>query len=96
MNAYDRLTKVTDRVEAGVAEIQGQLVLAAGTETPVALITSGEIGVLVLLSRMNFRMNFQYGHENSPLNEGQACCQSFSASIAEIKGLRERCFARAV
>lgn len=66
MNADDGLAEIADRIEAGVAESQGQLIFAAGAETPVAFVAGGKIRALLLLARMNITMNFQIGHENSP------------------------------
>jgi hypothetical protein len=68
VNADDRLMQIADGVKAGVAEIQRKLVFTAGAETAVTFVAGGKIGML-LLPDLNFRMNFECSHEDSPVKE---------------------------
>lgn len=58
MNADDRFTVLAHGIEAGIAQLQGQLIFALCSETPVTLVTSGKIQAIMQFANMNFGMNF--------------------------------------
>jgi hypothetical protein len=62
----DGFAKLTYGVKAGIAELQAQLVLALRSETPVTFIAGGKSRAFAQFANVNFGMNFQRDHDNSP------------------------------
>jgi hypothetical protein len=83
VDADDRLTELAQSVEASVTQPQALLVFASGPETSVTLVAGRIIRSLVLLAGMNFGMDFQHAHYNSPERDGQVECQKLSLAETE-------------
>lgn len=62
MNAQNGLGNVPGSVKAMVTQTQAKLVFTLGTETAMALETSGVFRALKLFSNLNFGMDFQADH----------------------------------
>ena len=58
--------KLARGVKAGIAELQAQLVFALRVATPVAFMARGKSRARAQLANVNFGMNFQRDHQNSP------------------------------
>jgi len=76
VNADDRFSEVTRGIEAVVTEADAKLIFTLGAKTAVAFKARGVLGPLKLLTNMNFGMNFERNHNNSPKGEGQMVCQT--------------------
>lgn len=70
VDADDRFAVVLHGVKAVLAQGQAQLVFALGVETPVTLRTGGKGWTLAQFANVNFWMNFERDHENSPTDAG--------------------------
>jgi hypothetical protein len=64
--ADDWLTKMAQRVETVVAELEAKLVFALGVETAMTFVARGIIGALALFVDVNFGMNFMVDHRTPP------------------------------
>jgi hypothetical protein len=62
----DGFAKLARGVKAGIAELQAQLVFALRVATPVAFMARGKSRARAQLANVNFGMNFQRDHQNSP------------------------------
>jgi len=66
VNAQNGLGNVPGSVKAMVTQTQAKLVFTLGTETAMALETSGVFRALKLFSNLNFGMDFQADHFYPP------------------------------
>jgi len=90
VNTHDRLAEVAGRVEAGIAQFQAKLVFAFRVEAAVTFITGRVIWTLLQFADMNFGMDFERDHFNSPRRVGQAGCQTWPLFGTEYIELTER------
>jgi len=67
VNAYHRFAEVAQRVKAGVAQLQAELVFALGMEAAVALVAGAIFRTLALFAGVHFGMDFERDHNISPL-----------------------------
>jgi hypothetical protein len=70
VNAEQRFAGLSQRVEAGGAQLQAQLVFALGMEGAVAFMTSCAGRALRLFSDVNLGMDLERDHKISPKEEG--------------------------
>ena len=79
MNAQNGLGNVPGSVKAMVTQTQAKLVFTLGTETAMALETSGVFRALKLFSNLNFGMDFQADHFYPRSRRGANSMPDFSA-----------------
>lgn len=63
MDGDDRFADVTERVKAGIAEGQAELVFTSCVERAMAFVAGGIVWTLMLFAGVNFGMNFQLDHK---------------------------------
>jgi hypothetical protein len=66
VDADDGFAMLAQGVEAGIAQLQAQLVFALRSKTPMALVAGGKSRALAQFASVNFGMNFQRNHETLP------------------------------
>jgi hypothetical protein len=81
VNARQRFAGLAQRVEAGVAQFQTQLVFALGVEGAVAFMTSCVGRALRLLSDVNLGMDLERDHKISPKEEGAREVPGFGVQV---------------
>ena len=62
VDAHDGFAYVPSSIEAGIAQVQAQLIFALGVKTAVAFVTGRVVWVLLLFAYMYLRMDFQFNH----------------------------------
>jgi hypothetical protein len=88
VNADHRFADVACGIEAGIAQLQAELVFGLGAETTMAFEAGGEIRVLVLLANVNFGMNFQSDHCKSPSeNKGKRRARFANKKTLKVQDL---------
>ncbi len=66
VNAENGFTEMTKIIETMIAELQAKLVFAPGVKAAVTFITSREFRAFVQFRNVDFGMDFERDHENSP------------------------------
>jgi len=78
-------------VKARIAKLQAQLVFAFRAKTPVAFMARGKSRARAQFANVNFGMNFQRDHQNSPKTvDGTLDAKDSSKSRLNIKDLKHQ------
>ena len=72
---------LAQRIEARIAEFQAQLIFVLGAETPVAFVASGKSRGFAQFANMNFGMDFQLDHDQSPSTVSRATNAAIQFSL---------------
>jgi hypothetical protein len=81
VNAEDGFAEMAKNIEAMVAEFEAELIFALGVEAAMAFVAGGKISAGGQFANVNFRMNFQSNHKNSPVRKSARYLPVFCGQI---------------